>query len=185
MDFSILLPETPRKLRRAEYEKLIAMGAFEGERVELLHGVVVNMSPSEPEHASPIDRLTVVLVRALADRARVRVQQPLIAWDESEPEPDLAVVPLGDYRQVHPSEAYWVIEVAKSSLNKDRTIKAPLYASSGFPEYWIIDATRGTVEVYRHPQDGAYQTKTTHSESDTVSPQAFPDVIVAVADIFA
>ncbi len=143
-------------MRRAEYERLVALGAFEDERVELLHGVLVDMSPNKPGHVSPIDRLTMILVPALVGRAIVRVQSPIAAGDESEPEPDLAVVPPGDYRQEHPAHALLVIEVALSSLNKDRHVKAPLYAASGFLEYWIVDVAGQAVEVHAAPADGVY-----------------------------
>src|ERR1043165_617725 len=99
------------------------IGLFDDERVELVRGVIIAMSPIYPPHASPVDRLTEILVRALAGRARVRIQQPLLATDESEPEPDVAVVPLGDYTATHPDRALLVIEVADSSLRKDRLLK--------------------------------------------------------------
>jgi Uma2 family endonuclease len=185
LDASLLHPERPRPLRRAEYERLVALGAFEDERVELLHGVLVDMSPNKPGHVSPIDRLTMILVPALVGRAIVRVQSPMAAGDESEPEPDLAVVPPGDYRQEHPAHALLVIEVALSSLNKDRHVKAPLYAASGFLEYWIVDVAGQAVEVHAAPADGVYARVTRHGAGDTLRPAAFPDLAVRVGDVFA
>jgi Uma2 family endonuclease len=184
LDASLLLPERPRPLKRVEYDRLVALGVFEDERIELLHGVLVRMSPNGPDHASPVDKLTMILVPALVGKARVRVQLPLVAHDESEPEPDFAVVPNGDYRTEHPSTAMLVIEVAGSSLRKDREIKAPLYAASGFPEYWIVNATEKVVEVYRDPGPTGYARVTTHGEGDELRCLAFPDVRVAVRDIF-
>jgi Uma2 family endonuclease len=109
---------------------------FEHERVELIRGMVLTMSPIGPAHADPIDVLTRRLVLAMGDRAVVRVQQPFAASDDSEPEPDLALVPPGRYAADHPRQARLVIEVAQSSLTYDRETKAPLYAESGVPEYW-------------------------------------------------
>src|SRR5689334_2995450 len=99
---SLILPEKPRPLKRSEYDRLVSMGAFEGERVELLHGTLVAMSPQDPGHTSPIGQLNMLLVPLLLTRALVRVQSPIVAEDESEPEPDVAIVPLGDYRHAHP-----------------------------------------------------------------------------------
>src|ERR1700722_16936975 len=92
----LLLPERPRPLKRSEYDRLVAMGAFEDERVELLYGTLVAISPQDPGHRNPIGRVTRLLVPAVVGRPLVRVQSPYVAANESEPEPDLAVVPLGD-----------------------------------------------------------------------------------------
>ena len=184
LDASLLLPERPRPLKRVEYDRLVALGVFEDERVELLHGVLIDMSPNNPDHASPIQRLGMILVPALVGRAEVRVQLPLVAHDESEPEPDLAVVPSGDYRREHPAQALLVIEVAASSLGKDRSVKAPLYAASGFPEYWIVNVVDRVIEVHRAPGATGYGSVSVFALGDVVHPQAFPGVAVAVADVF-
>lgn len=181
----LIEPEVSRPLKRSEYDRLVAMGAFEGERVELLYGTLVAMSPQDPAHTSPIGRLNMVLAPALAGRAIVRVQCPLVACDESEPEPDVAVVPLGDYRSAHPSVADLVIEVALSSLKKDRLVKAPLYARSGFLEYWLVDVGATCIEVYRRPSSDGYQDHISVGLGDKVAIEAFPDVVVGVADVFA
>jgi Uma2 family endonuclease len=185
LDASLLLPERARPLKRTEYDRLVALGAFEDERVELLHGVLVDMSPNDPAHVSPIDRLNAILTPALLGGAIVRVQSPLVAHDESEPEPDVAVVPLGDYRSQHPAVALLVIEVALSSLNKDRNVKAPLYAASAFPEYWIVNAAEKLIEVYRRPEQGSYAHVSRHAPGETLRPEAFADLAVRVADVFA
>lgn len=181
---SLILPEKPRPLKRSEYDRLVAMGAFDDERVELLYGTLVAMSPQDPGHTSPIGQLTMLLVPALVGRALVRVQSPLVAADESEPEPDLAIVPLGDYRSVHPDRAYLVIEVAVSSGKKDRVVKAPLYARSGFTEYWLVDVVAGRVEIYREPSADGYRVRTEHAPGETIRVNAFPDAAVAVDAIF-
>ena len=180
---SLILPEKPRPLKRSEYDRLVAMGAFDEERVELLYGTLVAMSPQDPGHTSPIGKLTMLIVPAIVGRALVRVQSPLVAVDESEPEPDLAIVPLGDYRSAHPDRAYLVIEVAVSSAKKDRVVKAPLYARSGFAEYWLVDVTAGCVEVYREPGPDGYRVTTRHGAGETIHVAAFSDVAIRVDDV--
>jgi len=117
-------------------------------------------------------------------RALKGIQSPIVAHDESEPEPDVAVVPLGDYRKEHPASALLVIEVAVSSLNKDRRVKAPLYAASGFREYWIANVAETLIEVHRGPADGRYASVTRHAVGETLCPEAFPDLTVSVAEVF-
>jgi Uma2 family endonuclease len=181
---SLILPEKPRPLKRTEYDRLVAMGAFENERVELLYGTLVAMSPQDPRHTSPIGQLTMLLAPALVGRALVRVQAPIVAADESEPEPDLAVVPLGDYRSAHPDRAHLVIEVAVSSAKKDRLVKAPLYARSGFDEYWLVDVAAGRIEVYRGPSADGYRLISEHGAGETIHIEAFPNVAIRVDDVF-
>jgi Uma2 family endonuclease len=172
-----------RRLRRVEYDRLVAAGAFGDERVELIRGVIVRMGPHGAPHAGPIQRLTEILVRHLAGRAAVRVQLSLIAPDDSEPEPDLALVPPRDYDERHPSEATLVIEVADSSLAYGRGTKAPLYAAMGVPEYWIVNVRDAAIEVHREAIGDHYGRVSTHRKGDSISLVAFPDVVIAVADV--
>jgi Uma2 family endonuclease len=183
LDLDLIAPERPRRLTRAEYDTIVRAGVFEDDRVELLEGVVVSMSPIDPPHASAVEAFTEILVPALLGRARVRVQLPMIAAGDSEPEPDIAVVPLGDYRRVHPSEAHLVIEVSGSSLRKDRLVKAPLYASSGFREYWVVDLHERVIEVHRGPSPQGWSSLTRHDAGETLHPEAFPDVAVPIAAV--
>ncbi|MBI2896362.1 MAG: Uma2 family endonuclease [Deltaproteobacteria bacterium] len=185
MDFGLLGPEQPRRIRREEYDRMVSMGLFDDERVELLHGVIVSMCPNDPPHSSPVQDLTMLIVPALVGRAIVRVQQPIIAFDDSEPEPDIAVVPLGDYHDAHPAQAHLVIEVADSSLRKDRLVKAPLYARSGFLEYWLVSVRDGVVEVYREADGSDWRSVTRHGRDETLHPIAFPDVALRIASFLA
>lgn len=169
---------------RKEYDKLAELGFFAGERVELIHGIVVRMSPIGPSHADSIDRLMEFFVTALIGRARVRVQQPFVAADESEPEPDVAVVPLGPYATAHPDRAHLVVEVAESSLAYDRETKAPLYAASEVPEYWIVDVAARAVDVYAAPEGGRYTSVARFTEQDTLRPRAFNDVTFPITRLF-
>jgi len=169
-----------RPLKRVEYDQLVAAGAFEHERVELLDGMVIRMPPPHgPEHHGTIQLLHKRLVRALGERADVRVQSAFAASDDAEPEPDLAVVPVRDYRDAHPDSAFLIIEVAVSSVSYDRD-KAATYARAGVPEYWLVDVPRAVVEVYRVPVDGAYEQRTTHRRPEVLRAGAFADVEVAL-----
>jgi Uma2 family endonuclease len=172
-----------RKLTRAEYDRLVGMGWFQNERVELIDGILVAVSPQGSSHAEAVSRLGEWLITRLAGRARVRIQLPIGIGDAAEPEPDVAVVALGDYSRGHPEAAHLLIEVAESSLATDRLIKAQLYARGAIPEYWIVDIEGRVVEVYRRPENGTYTAITTVREGDRVTPQAFPDLALAVSEI--
>jgi len=179
----LIEPEKPRRIARAEFDRMVAMGFFESEHVELLHGVIIAMTPpNDPPHASPVQLLGELLILGLARRATVRVQLPLVAADESEPEPDIAVVPRGDYNQAHPDRAHLVVEVADSSLRKDRLIKGPLYAASGFEEYWLVNVATKVVEVHRHPSADGWGSVTRHDRDAILRPVAFPDLAIPVSD---
>ena len=182
VELDVIAPDQ-RRIRRAEYDQMVAAGVFGEDRVELLHGIIVAMSPNDPPHASPVEILTEILVPALAGRARVRVQLPILAADESEPEPDIAIVPIGDYSRQHPSSAHLIVEVAFSSLRKDRLVKGPLYAKSGCAEYWIVDVRARVVEVHRGPSGDVWSSITRHGVGETLHPEAFADISVAVRDV--
>lgn len=172
-----------RPLKRVEYERLAELGCYEDEKVELLDGMVVQMSPQEARHSAPIRWLTMSLVPAVAGKALVQVQLPLALGDFSEPEPDISVVPLGDYRDHHPTTALLIVEVAVSSIRKDRQLKGSIYARAAIPEYWLIDVKGGTLEVYRQPSSGEYQSVQSLTGGADVSPRLFPDVVLRVAEM--
>jgi Uma2 family endonuclease len=176
-------PLIQRRLKRVEYDHLAASGAFAQERVELIHGLVLQMSPIDSTHNESVDRIDELLKAAVAGRARVRCQGAFAATDDSEPEPDIYVCPLGDYWRAHPDRAYLVIEVANSSLPYDRTTKASLYATAAVDEYWIVDLEAGVVEVYRDAVNGRWRSLVTLGRGATLQMLAFPDVTIAVADI--
>lgn len=171
-----------RPLRRAEYDKLVELGAFQGERIELLDGRLVKMSPIGPPHSSTIDKLTAQCVARLAGRALVRVQNPFAALEVSEPEPDLAIVPLGNYESEHPSQADLIIEVAESSLEYDRGPKLRVYAECGVPEYWIVNLVERCIEVYRKPGSGRYWQVQRHAEG-SLSSERHPELELRVDEV--
>jgi Uma2 family endonuclease len=156
-----------RPLRRAEYDVLVEQGAFEpDERIQLLDGELVVMSPQNAPHAGIVEALNERLMPALAGTARVRVQLPFAAGDESEPEPDLAVVPIDEPRGRHPERALLVIEVAETTLRLDLVRKARIYAAAGVPEYWVIDVAGDIVHVHTDPTADGYATVIRHGEDE-------------------
>jgi Uma2 family endonuclease len=177
-----LAPERVRPLKRVEYERLVAEGAFDDERVELLSGVIVEMSPQDPRHSYAIERLTALLVPLARGKASLRPQLSFVASDVSVPEPDLTLVPLADYSAAHPTSAFLVIEVANSSLRKDRSIKAEVYARAGVPEYWVVDLAGRSVEVRTEPEDGVYKRLATARPGDTLAVPCLGGAELAVSD---
>lgn len=172
-----------RRYTRAEYDGLVAKGAFVGERVELIFGLVVEMSPIDQKHVESTALVHEQMLFALRGRARVYCQAPIAATEDSEPEPDIYVTPLGSYWHEHPSRAHLVIEIASSSLAYDRSEKALLYGISEVDEYWIVDLVHGLVEVRRDRDAGVWRTITTYCRGDTIQMLAFPDVSIAVTEI--
>ena len=162
---------------------MVELGLFQDERVELLYGVIVAMSPKGAPHDSAIDRLNERLVTALAGQATVRIKNSFAASDGSEPEPDVAVVPRADYRKEHPSRAFVIIEVADSSLETDRGTKARLYAECGVEEYWIVNVRDGLVEVHSEIVRGSYARVIPYRSGSSVRLAAFPQVEIAVNDV--
>lgn len=145
-----------RPISRAEYDRLVAEGWFEGERIELLEGLLVGMSPEGPEHSWVIQELNRLIARGLPDHLRVRVAHPWAASDVSEPEPDLAVVPAGDYRRAHPGIAVLLIEVSGTSRRKDLGSEALVYARAGAERYWVIDLVERLVHDHTEPGPEGY-----------------------------
>lgn len=163
---------------------MVAAGFFRDERVELIQGVVVEMSPQNAPHSYAIQVLTRLLMPRLVGRADVRVQLPFVAGADSVPEPDLAVVALGNYAAAHPNQALLIVEVADSSLRFDRQTKAELYARVGVPEYWIANLTDRIIERHSDPIGGAYARVTPFRLGETIAPLAFADLSVRVDEVF-
>lgn len=175
-----LLEEPTRPLRRVEYDQLVEAGVFEGEPIELLDGRLVVMSPQGTRHAAVIGLLTELLVPALSGRALVRVQCPLAVSELSEPEPDFAVVERRDYSSAHPTTALLAVEVAESSLRKDRDFKPALYAQAGVGEYWLVDVVGQSVTVQRQPAGARYRQARPYRRGEAITLTAFPDVTLEV-----
>lgn len=177
-----LEPERILPLRRAQYDRMVEAGIFDDQRVELLRGVLVEMSPQGPPHADASALLTELLIRALPTTAQVRCHLPFAASDISEPEPDVAVYPARRFGHDHPDQAFLIVEVSDSSLRKDRGLKSEIYAEAGVPEYWIVDLVHGVVEVRTDPADGHYTRTVTRGRGEHIALAAFPEIAIATDD---
>ena len=176
---------------RDEYYTMAEAGLFRGNRVELIEGQVVEMSPMGSAHATAIVLAGNVLEDAFAHGYVVRWQMPLALSKHSEPEPDIAVVRgnVRDYAQQHPDTAVLVVEVSDTSLGYDRTTKAALYAEAGIEEYWIVNLVEHQMEVCRQPQPAPegygyrYADIVVLSSTERVTPHAAPSTSILVADL--
>jgi Uma2 family endonuclease len=173
---------TVAPLSRREFDELTRRGVLDDARVELLYGRVVSMSPQGGRHSYGVTELARALIPAVGSKGRVRIQMPLAVSDSSEPEPDVAIVPPGDYLDDHPTTAWLVIEVADSSLDRDRA-KAKAYAAAGVVEYWIVDLVEGVFEVHAGPSGEAYARVTRHGPGTTLRVPQFADLEVAVSAV--
>lgn len=164
-----------------EFHRMGASGIFaEDDRVELVDGAVVEMTPVGSRHAACVDRLARALFEGVGPRAIVRVQSPVRLGRRSEPHPDLALLrPRADfYAEAHPGpgDLLLVVEVAETSARFDREVKVPLYARAGVPEVWLVDLAAGEIEALREPARGRYAESSRAGREDAMSPRAFPDV---------
>jgi Uma2 family endonuclease len=191
-DAVMQVPLTDRRWSRAEYDRLVGLGAFEGEPLELVGGQLIVAEPQSTYHASAIRMVDYALRAALPPGWIVSIQSPLSLDDESEPEPDVFVVPgrPSDYRDAHPSRPVLVVEVAESSLRFDRLRKGSLYARAGVADYWIVNLVDRLLEVHRDPAPEpsapwgwAYRSVAMLAPPARVAPTAFSDVPLAVADL--
>ena len=146
-------PLTVRRWKRVEYDRLVELGAFDREPLELIGGQLIVAEPQGAYHSSSIRRVDYALRAALPPGWIVSVQSPVSLDDESEPEPDLAVLvgTVDDYGHAHPTSPTLVVEVAESSLRFDRRDKGSLYARAGLQDYWIVNLVDRVLEVYRAP----------------------------------
>jgi len=173
-----------------EYRHMAEAGILTAnDRVELIEGEVVEMTPIGSRHAACVAGLAQLLSVRVQDRARVWPQNPVKISVYSEPQPDVALlrpraVP---YRDAGPTAAdvLLIIEVADRSLTRDRRVKIPLYAMAGIPEVWIVDLEGGSVEVYTAPTPTNYSSVSQYRRGESVCPSAFPDLHLSVDEIFA
>ena len=177
---------TRRRFTVEEYCAMAEAGILtEDERVELLDGEIFVMPPIGEPHEFGTDLLNRELTHRLYDRALVRVQNSIRLDDYGLPEPDIAVVRFrDDYHRNRPTPAdvLLVIEVADSSLRRDRELKIPHYAAAGIPEVWIANVSARQVEAFHDPVDGVYQSSRIVPADGRISPRAFPDVVLTVGD---
>ncbi len=162
-----------------EYDRMVEAGILgEDDRVELIEGEIIEMSPIGPRHAAHVKRLNTLVSQQVGDAAIVSVQDPIHLAEYSEPEPDIALLrPRADfYAQGHPAppDVLLVVEVAETSLEYDRDVKVPLYAQALIPEVWLVDLANGTIHVYSQPANGAYQVISQATFGDALVSQALP-----------
>jgi len=182
-----------RRWSRTEYDRLIALGIIqEDEKLELLAGELVLRDRQSPGHAYAIEALSEALRHAIGPGSHVRILSPIALDSESEPEPDVSVVPgaIRDYRDDHPSQPTLLVEVADSSLTFDREHKGSLYARARLPEYWIVNLVDRILEVHREPgldagapYGWAYRVLLTLGPDEHVTPLAAPSARIPVADL--
>lgn len=172
-----------------DYHRMGEIGILsEDDRVELLAGAIVEMSPIGPLHAGTVARLTTLFTSRLGTQTIVWIQNPLqLRSEDSEPQPDVALLRqrADFYTRAHPEadDVYLVIEVADTSVEKDREVKFPVYAQAGIPEAWLLNISEERLEVHRHPAPDGYQEVRILQRGDAVVPQAFPDLTLTVADL--
>jgi Uma2 family endonuclease len=182
------LQSQPTRISADEYLRLVEAGVLdEDDRVELLEGVIVAMTPPNPPHDEAVTISTYALMRACGDRAVVRTQCAFVASQWSLPQPDVAVVPgrLGDHWTRHPRSALLLVEVADSSVKQDRLSKSRIYAAASIPEYWIVNLREFVIEVMRDPDpaNAIYRDVRVLRAGDEIELAALPGARVAVAEI--
>ncbi len=178
----------PRRFTVEEYERMGEVGIIDpAERVELLDGEIVAMSPIGPQHAGVVDAIAEQLYGKLIGRVTIRVQNPLRLLPRSEPQPDITVARRRRdfYRGAHPTaeDILLVIEVADTSLHTDQFVKLPIYARQGIVEVWIIDLPAEVMHVHTDPVDGDYREVRTVARGGSLSPVEIPDLRLTVDEI--
>ena len=171
---------------REEYDRMIAASVFHPEaKLELIDGDIINMTPQGSLHATAVQLAADKLRQSFLSGFTIRVQMPIAIDDNSEPEPDIAVV-IGaarDYKDAHPTNAALIIEVSDTTLSYDRQQKKKLYARTGIQEYWIINLKDKQVEVNRDPQKEEYTQEVIFRSTQSITPLANPNNSIFVTDL--
>ena len=171
-----------------EYYRMAEAGILtENDRVELIDGEIIKMSPIGSRHAACVKGLIQLLPQRMGATALLSVQDPIRLNDFSEPEPDVALLrPRSDrYVQAHPmpSDVLLVIEVADTTALSDRNVKVPLYARAGIPEVWLIDLPQDLIEVYAQPADSVYQVQRQARRGMQVTAETIPQLSLSIDDV--
>ncbi len=177
-----------RKFTVEEYEKMTTEGIIKpDEKVELIRGEIIKMSPMGTRQAAGIYRLTQLFYRKFGDLILLGVQNPIRLNNNSQPEPDLSLlIPRSDFYVAAypcPQDIYLIIEVSDSTLDYVRYTKIPLYAEANIQEVWIVNLKEECLEVYRHPLQGSYQNIQKYSINERVFITSFPDIEFTIAEI--
>lgn len=177
-----------RRFTVDEYQAMEAAGILhEDDRVELIDGVIIIMPPIGIRHVGGTDWINTLLVPPLLERATVRIGGPIYLNDGSAPQPDVALVQwtapgTGPLTRTTPEDMYLVIEFADSSLAYDQGAKLARYAAAGVPEVWVANLRTREVTTYAEPSGAEYADVRTCGVGESISPRAFPDVVLAVSD---
>ena len=179
---------TRRRFAVSEYHQMAQAGILgEDDRVELIDGEVTQMTPIGRRHAAGVIRMTNLFAKTFGDDALVSAQNPVVLGEYSEPQPDLALLrPRADFYASGlptPDDILLLVEVAETSADLDRRVKAPLYARSGVQEFWLVDLEGDTVTVYRDPAPSGYGAVRVVGRSEELAPSAFPNRSLAAAAI--
>lgn len=180
---------TRYKLSIEDYHKLGEVGILnEDSRVELIEGELIEMAPIGATHLWVVNNLNTLLVTAVGKRATVSVQNPVILPPNSEPQPDFSLIKRkvrGAAGQVpRPADTYLIVEVSDSTLKYDRGTKLQLYAKTGIREVWIVNVKGSCVEAYRQPSKTGYEVKLLFKPGQQMAPEALPEAVIDVAEIF-
>ncbi|AVZ31193.1 Uma2 family endonuclease [Nodularia spumigena CS-584] len=179
-----------RKFTVQQYHQMLESGILrEDDRVELIRGEIIEMSPIGTKHAACVKCLNKLLYSKLGDRVLIAIQDPIILTNKSEPQPDVALLKPRDdfYETAHPQpqDIFLLIEVADSTVMYDREEKIPLYAEAKIMEVWLIDINAQIVEVYQQPTAAGYQVMQKFTCGQSLSITAFPDVNITINEIIA
>jgi Uma2 family endonuclease len=171
----------------AEYHEMAKAGILAERGLELINGEIIEMSPIGSKHAKYVNILSRLLGNLLGEEFIISSQNPFIANDRSEPEPDFAILRFrDDYYEdelPHGQDVLLIIEVADSSISYDRNVKLPLYAASGVPECWIIDVLKKEIHVYWQAEENAYRFRELARLGNTIEAKNI-DLKLAVVDVF-
>ncbi len=179
---------TRRSFTVAEYERMGQFGILsEGERVELVYGEIIQMSPIGKRHAAVVGRLTQIIALLIQRTAILWVQNPIRLSNRSEPQPDLMVLkPRPDFYETSrptPEDVLLVIEASDTTLDYDRKVKVPIYARAGIPETWVVNLPEERIETYADLAGGKYRTITSYARGEELQSHSLAAPRVSVAEV--
>lgn len=173
-----------------QFATLVESGTFakSSGQIELIRGKIIKMNPQGPEHCDPVDFLVEWSHESTNKKFTIRDEKPIVVPNlDSTPEPDVCWVKRARYGKRHPNpeEIFLLMEVSFSSSKFDREVKRLLYADAEILEYWRFDIRSRTLEIYREPQSGDFQSVEVHDQSKVVTPMCCPGAKLKIADVFA
>jgi len=172
-----------------QYQLMDEVGVFaQGDRLELINGEIIQMSPIGMKHAACVARLSAIFTNRLYGKAIIWTQNSIILPNKSQPQPDLAILKYRDDYYENglptPDDTLLIIEVADSSIDYDRDVKAPLYAAAGIPEMWLFDVNQKLITGYSQPSPSGYKHIQHYEAGDALAMVAFADVTFRWDELF-